>query len=69
MDIPLAYHRLRQLDTATNLQALSALNSVGLHKLKGDKRDFWSVDVNAQWRILFRFRDGDAYDVHILDPH
>jgi toxin HigB-1 len=69
MDIPRAYRRLRQLDTATSLQALSALNSVGLHKLKGDKRDFWSVDVNAQWRILFRFRDGDAYDVHILDPH
>jgi proteic killer suppression protein len=69
MDVPLAYRRLRLLDVATNLQALSALNSVGLHKLKGDKRDFWSVDVNAGWRILFRFRDGNAYDVHILDPH
>jgi proteic killer suppression protein len=45
------------------------LNSVGLHKLKGDLRDFWSVDVNAGWRILFRFREGDPYDIHILDPH
>ena len=69
MDVRLAQRRLGQLNTATNLQALSALNSVGLHKLKGDKRDFWSVDVNASWRILFRFRDGDAYDVHIQDPH
>jgi proteic killer suppression protein len=69
MDSGLAYRRLRQINTATNLQALSALSSVGLHKLKGDKRDFWSVDVNARWRIHFRFKDGDAYDVHILDPH
>ena len=39
------------------------------HKLKGDKRDFWSVDVNGAWRIHFRFKDGDAHDLHILDPH
>jgi proteic killer suppression protein len=45
------------------------LNSVGLHKLKGDKRDFWSVDVNGPWRIVFRFKDSDAFDLHILDPH
>jgi toxin HigB-1 len=27
------------------------------------------VDVNGPWRIVFRFKDGDAYDLHILDPH
>lgn len=69
MDVALARRRLRQIDTASNLQALAGLNSVGLHKLKGSLRDFWSVDVNAGWRILFRFSDGNAYDVHILDPH
>ncbi len=69
MDVALARRRLRQIDTASNLQALTGLNSVGLHKLKGDLRDFWSVDVNADWRVLFRFSDGNAYDVHILDPH
>jgi proteic killer suppression protein len=69
MDIVLAYRRLRQINAASNLQALAGLNSVGLHKLKGDKRDFWSVDVNAGWRIHFRFKDGDAYDIHIVDPH
>ena len=67
--LALARRRLRQIDTASSLQALGGLNSVGLHKLKGDLRDFWSVDANAGWRILFRFRDGNAYDVHILDPH
>ena len=69
MDAALAYRRLRQIDTASNLQALAGLNSVGLHKLKGDKRDFWSVDVNGPWRIVFRFKEGNAYDLHILDPH
>jgi proteic killer suppression protein len=69
MDVALAHRRLRQIDTASNLQALAGLNSVGLHKLKGDKRDFWSVDVNGPWRILFRFSEGNAFDLHILDPH
>jgi proteic killer suppression protein len=69
MDIALAHRRLRQIDTASNLQALAGLNSVGLHKLKGERRDFWSVDVNGPWRIVFRFKDGDAHDLHILDPH
>jgi proteic killer suppression protein len=69
MDPALAHRRLRQISTASNLQALAGLNSVGLHKLKGDRRNFWSVDVNGPWRIHFRFKDGDAYDLHILDPH
>ena len=45
------------------------LNSVGLHKLKGNLRGFWSIDVNGRWRILFKFRNGDAYEVHIADTH
>jgi len=57
------------LKAATNLQALSALNSVGMHKLKGDRREFWSIDINGGWRIHFRFADGHAPDVEILDPH
>ena len=60
MNTALAYRRLRQINTASTLQALAGLNSVGLHKLKGDRRDFRSVDVNAGWRIHFRFKDGDA---------
>ena len=53
MDVAIAHRRLRQINTASSLQALAGLNSVGLHKLKGYLRDFWSVDVNAGWRILF----------------
>ena len=69
MNVQLAYTRLNQLNAAPALSALSPLNSVGLHKLKGAMRDYWSIDVNAGWRILFRFEDGNAFDVHILDPH
>jgi len=69
IDARLAFTRLNQLNAASSLSSLSALKSVGLHKLKGDKREYWSIDINAGWRILFRFDDGNAHDVHILDPH
>jgi toxin HigB-1 len=52
-----------------SLDALGRLNSVGLHKLKGNLRNFWSIDVNGPWRILFKFKDGDAHEVHIADTH
>lgn len=40
-----------------------------LHKLSGDKEDFWSVRVSGNWRVIFRFEDGDAHDVDYLDYH
>ena len=43
--------------------------SVGLHKLKGARRRLWAMTVNGPWRICFEFRDGDAYDVEIVDYH
>lgn len=54
---------------ASSRDALGKLNSVGLHKLKGHLRAFWSIDVNGRWRTLFKFRNGDAYEVHIADTH
>lgn len=45
------------------------LPGFGLHPLKGKLKDFWSVMVRANWRIVFRFRDGEAYDVDLLDYH
>ncbi len=59
--------RLRALEAAVTLQGLGQLRSVGLHKLKGRRRDQWAVSVNGPWRICFVFRDGDAYDVEIVD--
>jgi len=40
-----------------------------LHPLKGDLAGFWSVTVRANWRIVFRFVDGDARDVDLVDYH
>jgi len=41
----------------------------GLHPLKGDLRGFWAVRVSGNLRIVFRFQDGDAYDVDLVDYH
>ncbi|MDR3449389.1 MAG: type II toxin-antitoxin system RelE/ParE family toxin [Alphaproteobacteria bacterium] len=40
-----------------------------LHALKGDVKGFWAVTVRANWRIIFRFEDGDALDVDFIDYH
>lgn len=41
----------------------------GLHALRGDLKGFFSVTVRANWRIIFRFKDGDAQDVDFIDYH
>jgi proteic killer suppression protein len=77
LDEDLARQRLAELNAAPTLDALGRFtldalgrfNSVGLHKLKGNLREFWSIDLNGPWRILFKFSDGDAYEVHIADAH
>ncbi len=43
--------------------------SFRLHKLTGNLNGFWSVTVRANWRIIFRFEGGDAFDVDFLDYH
>ena len=40
-----------------------------LHSLKGNFKGFWSVKVSGNWRIIFRFKDGDALDVNLIDYH
>ncbi len=69
LDEELAKQRLNELSAASSLQSLGNLNSVGLHKLKGPLRSFWSIDVNGRWRIKFKFKAGDAYEVEIIDTH
>ena len=59
---------LTVLDSATEPQALN-LPGYALHPLKGDRIAFWAVTVKANWRIVFRFMDGDAYDVELTDYH
>lgn len=69
MDEQRARLRLDQLNAAVTPQSLGALKSVGLHMLKGDRAGFWAVTINGPWRLVFRFEDGDGYDVEIVDYH
>jgi proteic killer suppression protein len=69
LDENLARQRLAELNAAPSLDALSPLRSVHLHKLKGERSGSWAMNVNGPWRIMFRFKDGHAYDVEIVDYH
>ncbi len=40
-----------------------------LHPLKGDLKGFWSISISGNWRIIFRFEEGDAYDVDLVAYH
>ena len=45
------------------------LPGLRLHPLKGNYQGFWSVTVQANWRVIFRFAEGDVVDVDYLDYH
>ena len=69
LDFAAAVELLAALNVAKTLNDLSPLKSVGLHKLKGDRRGQWAMTVNARWRICFEFRKSDAFNVEIVDYH
>lgn len=57
------------LDAATSLEDLRVPPANRLEKLKGHRAGQWSIRVNDQWRLCFRWRDGDAHDVELVDYH
>lgn len=63
-----AIRRLQQLDSATNLRDL-ALPGNRLEALHGDRQGQYSIRINDRWRVCFYWRQGDAYDVEIVDYH
>lgn len=69
LDLEKAIDLLLALNAAKSLKDLSPLRSIGLHKLKGDRKGQWAMTVNARWRVCFVFRDSDAYEVEIVDYH
>jgi proteic killer suppression protein len=69
MNVDVAEKRLAALEAATSLADLTPLRAIGLHKLAGARNDQWAVSVNGPWRICFRFKDGDVWDVEIVDYH
>lgn len=61
--------RLLQLHAATRIEDLRLPPSNRLEALKHDRSGQWSIRINAQWRVCFRFEGGDAFDVEIADHH
>ncbi len=59
---------LSMLDEAVIREDLD-LPGYRLHPLKGTLKGFWSMTVNANWRIIFRLEDGHVYDVQLIDYH
>ena len=64
-----AIRRLEYINLATCTEDLKIPPSNRFHSLKGNRKGLHSISVNEQWRICFRFIDGDAYDVEITDYH
>jgi proteic killer suppression protein len=64
-----ARRKLRMLNNAQEVNDLRIPPANRLEKLKGDLKDFYSIRINNQWRIIFQWRNNDAYDVEIVDYH
>ena len=60
--------RLSAIDSATDINQLR-IPSYRLHELKGDRAGTWSIRVSGNWRITFKFKNEDAYDVDFEDYH
>jgi proteic killer suppression protein len=59
---------LGHLDAAEHPSDLD-LPGYRLHRLKGDMKGMWSITISGAWRIVFRFVDGDAFDIDLVDYH
>ena len=64
-----ARRKLEQLHAATTLDFFRVPPENRLERLKGDRAGQHSVRINGQWRVCFRWADGDAEDVEVVDYH
>lgn len=62
-----AVRKLEYIHLATSMEDLRVPPSNRLHALKEDRQGQYAISINDQWRICFRFIDGDAYEVEITD--
>ena len=65
----LARLRLDRLDAATSLMDLSVIPGHRLEQLKGDRKGQYSIRINDQFRVYFEWKDGDAWNVEVVDYH
>ena len=66
---PVALRKLRMINRAVTLNDLRVPPANRLEKLSGDRANQYSIRINQQWRVCFEWRDGDAYNVEIVDYH
>ena len=64
-----AKRKLEAVNAASRLEDLMVPPSNRLEKLKGDLKDFHSIRVNDQWRVIFKWIDGEPHEVRIVDYH
>jgi len=60
---------LDQINAAPTVEMLRVPPSNRLEKLKGNLKDYWSLRINDQWRIVFRWENSDAWEVRVTDYH
>jgi len=65
----IARRKLRMLNNSVNLNDLIIPLSNNLEKLKGELKDFHSIRINDQWRIIFQWENGHSFFVEIIDYH
>ncbi|HEX8516083.1 MAG TPA: type II toxin-antitoxin system RelE/ParE family toxin [Bacteroidia bacterium] len=65
----MARRKLRMLNNSQDLTDLQVPPSNRLEKLKGNYKDFYSIRINNQWRIIFKWNNGNADQVEIIDYH
>ena len=65
----IARRKLRMLNNSMNINDLRIPPSNRLEKLTGKKKEFYSIRINDQWRIIFKWSNGNASEVEILDYH
>jgi proteic killer suppression protein len=65
----IARRKLRMLNNSSVLDDLRVPPANRLEKLKGNRKNYYSIRINIQWRICFKYDNGNAYDVEIIDYH
>lgn len=61
--------KLRMINNSIDINDLRIPPANRLEKLKGDLKEFYSIRINNQWRIIFRWENGNAFNVEIMDFH
>jgi proteic killer suppression protein len=64
-----ARRKLKLIDAAPSLDSLRVPPGNRLEALRGDRKGLWSIRINDQWRICFRWERGDAFEVEVVDYH